>query len=410
LYETAFHSGTIEISIGSDIQFNGEVKINLPATDKDGAPLDFIIFMNKNQPSVTVTEDVSGAVFNLASDQAIPYNTIPFEYTVSLSADDDYTEVNSEQKVWVNLALKNLELDYAKGDFGNQTVELDQAEFVFNSDIFELLGGDFRLLDPRINLIVHNKDVGVSALIDAQFTAHSADGQQVELFNASNLDHGNLILKSAVEQNHAWTTQILSINKDNSAIVEFIALPPGDKITYGGTVRFNSGANVTPANPNFITQDAGLIIGMEVDLPLQLQTTNLRLADTIAVDSLELDGIENIELFVGYKNGLPFDIVMELQFVDTLTLQQFGDAKNIDLLQSPEVDEEGKAIGVAEGKTTIELSAVDIENLSKANGIAFDVRISTPKDGELLKPAKLYATDNLELSFGVIAGFDISEF
>ena len=409
LYEAAFYSGSLQLTINSTIQCAGEVKISLPATNKDGAPLNIIVPFNKNQTSFTIEEDLANVIMNLASGSSDSFNTIPFTYVVSLNENDCLVELRSDDIISVNITLKDLELEYAKGNFGYQTASMEGSEFYFNSAIFEHLDGDFRLLDPSINLVVKNKDVGVSALINAQFTAYSVEGQPVDLFNSNNQDQGILILKSAAEQNNLWTSQIISINKENSEIVDFIALPPADKITYSGIVEFNAGAEVTIDNPNFITKDAGIIIGMEINLPLQLQTNNLRLLDTIALDNLEIEVLENAQLLVGYKNGLPFNVEMELQFVDTLTHEQFGDAINVELLTSPEVDDEGKAIDMAEGNVKIELTAEDMDNLSKANGVAFEVLISTPKEGDQLKPAKLYATDKLELSFGVIAGVDVSE-
>ena len=275
--------------------------------------------------------------------------------------------------------INNLEFKSITGDFGKQQIIIGPEQFDMNIDLLNKIEGKFELADPKLKLIFNNP-IGMPALLDVGFKASNKSGSTVTL----NKKSGLFEIPVPTSMDKPATGSIV-FDKDNSNIVDFIALPPTGKIWYQGQVSFNQNNQVTQDNPNFLDLDNSFSFGIEMELPLELQTSALTFKDTSAISGSDLDKIETAELILNATNGIPLDVDLQLFFVDTISKNQFGTSKKTKILSAAKVSASGEITPVKTSQT-FSLDMNDMDNLRKANGIIFVGTVSSPSGGADVAP------------------------
>ena len=184
-------------------------------------------------------------------------------------------------------------------------------------------------------------------------------------------------------------------DKQNSNIVSFVALPPTGQIAYSGKAEFNKTNTVTPQNPNFIDLDATFSIDAQLDLPIELQVSNLTFKDTTSVSGEDFDKLENAQLMINAENGIPLDVDVQLFFIDTISKSQFGFTKKLKVLTAAQSAANG-AVTPTKTTQTLSLDTSEMNSLKKANGIVFSGSVTSPSGGTGV--ASLYSDSKLKLS------------
>ena len=261
-----------------------------------------------------------------------------------------------------------------------------------DTKFFDKIEGDFTLANPMFYLIMKN-EVGIPAEINLNLAAQNNSGQSealscsFELLTPSNLDSEPV-------------TQTVEFNKENSNIVNFIALPPSGNITYSGDIRYNADGVVSPSNPNFFYLDDSLKIDVGLDLPFELQIENLVFQDTVEVDGGDYDMIKSAQLIINAINQIPLDVDLQLFFVDTISGQNYGSPIESSFLTG------GSINNPSTSQNTITLEEEDMNNLQKANGIVFKGFISSPQNGT--QTATIYSESRLNVNVAIRSKIDLS--
>lgn len=285
--------------------------------------------------------------------------------------------------------INNLEFKSITGDFGKQQINIGPEQFDMNIDLLNKLDGSFTLANPKLKLIFNNP-IGMPALLDVGFKASNKSGSIVTLKKKSGLFE--IPVPTSMDKP---ATGSIVFDKDNSNIVDFIALPPTGKIWYQGQVSFNQNNQVTQDNPNFLDLDNSFSFGIEMELPLELQTSALTFKDTSAISGSDYDKIESAELILNARNGIPLDVDLQLFFVDTISKKQFGTSKKTKVLTAAQVNASGDITPV-KSSNSFSLDKGEMENLRKANGIVIMGTVSSPSGGTGV--AKIMSTSEIDLN------------
>ncbi len=373
-YNALLKKGALSIKTTNTSKLTGSVTFTLTEIKKNGIPVQISIPLS----GATTNIDLSGANINFGSDPVVPYNRIPYVYSLTVNSTAGYVNYSSTDLIKMDITLNGLEFKSVSGDFGKRAITVDPDVFDLNVDMLDKIGAGFKLSNPKLELIIRNS-IGMPASVNLEFTASNKDGK------SASLNPPIFEIPVPANINAGIATKSIVFDKSNSNIVNFIALPPTSQISYSGKVDFNSKVAVTPLNPNFLDVDATFGIDMVMELPMELQISNLAFKDTSGIDGSEYDKIESVELILNAKNGIPLDIDMQLFFVDTLKNIQFGASKKTKILSAAQVNTSG-AITAVQSSQTFSLDAVEMENLRKANGIVFSGTVSSPSGGTVVAP------------------------
>lgn len=370
-------SGSIIIKTINTSPLTGTVNFTLSEIKKNGIPITASIPLSGNSTTI----NLDNAVIDFSKDPAKPYNQIPYTYSLRVNESVGYINYSSTDVVKMEITLNNLQFQSVTGDFGKRAIQVDPGLFDMNVDLLDKIDGSFKLANPTLELTIHNS-IGMPAKVDLDFTATNKAGITAAL-NPPVFD-----LPVPANINSGIATKGIVFDKNNSNIVNFIALPPTGQISYSGKVDFNTSSTpITPQNPNFLDLDATFAIDMTMELPLELQISNLTFKDTISISGGNFDKLETAELILKANNGIPLDIDMQLFFVDTISKKQFGASKKTKILTAAQVNASG-VITPTQSLNTFGLDKGEMENLRKANGIVFSGSVSSPASGATAAPIR----------------------
>jgi len=366
VFSGSLKKGTLKIRAVNPSKLTGNINLSLDEMRKAGSVVQASIPLNGNYTFI----DLSATEINFASDLSNPFNRLRYSYNVMLDNSTDYINFNSNSSLKIEISLNDFEFQTLFGDFGNQKLQIDPGHI--KMDVFNRLGGEFKIANPKLSLMLHNS-FGMTAGVNLKMNAISKTGATLEL--VSNPPTFNVpcpadIYSSVISDSVVYTRQ-------NSNISEFISLPPNNRVEYQGEITFNEGKVITASNPNFISLESSFWADMKLVLPMELQINNLSFSDTTAISGKNFDKVESAELLINVTNEIPLDMDMQLFFVDTIANIQLGSSKRTQILTAGKIDASGNYLPV-ETTNTFTLDPNEIISLRKANAIVFSGRIISP--------------------------------
>lgn len=378
--------GLLTIRNTSSLPLSGSVNFTLNEIRyiSTGLPVTATVPLNGN-PTVISLDDSD---INFTTNPSKTYNSVPYTYSITLDPSPNYVNYSSADVFKLDVALDNLDFKTLSGDFGKRALELEPGMFSMDMDLMERLSGGLKLANPTLSLTVRNS-IGVPATMAFDFLATAKDGGSVAL-NAPAFE-----VPVPVHLGAANAVKTVVFDHQNSSIVDFVALPPSGSISYSGKVDFNPTVAVDLQNPNFLDVDGIFAMDLALELPLQLQITNLTFKDTTGITGSDYENVQTAELILKAKNGLPLDVEMQLLYVDTLSGQQFGASKFTKVLSAAHVSDAG-VITPVESTHSLTLESSELVMLRKANGLVFCGKVSSPDAGATVAP--IYSDSNIELS------------
>jgi len=378
--------GTMTVKITNTSKISGSINLNLPEAKKNGIPISASVPLS----GTAVIIDLAGANFNFASDLLNPYNRVPYSYNIQVNTSTGYVDYAATDLIRVDMTLSGLEFKSVHGDFGKQAIQINPGTFDLNLDMLDKIDGNFKLTNPKLELIFHNS-IGMPASVALDLKASNKSGQQLLLTRTP----ASFDIPVPANINAGSVTGKMVFDKQNSNIVNFVALPPTGKISYSGKADFNKIGVVTLSNPNFLDMDATFAIDLAMELPIELQVSNLVFKDTTGITGENFDDIENAELTINARNGIPLDVDIQLFFIDTISKSQYGSSKKLKILTAAQVSSTG-VITPTVTSQPFSLDASEMKNLRKANGVVFSGTINSPTGGTGV--ASLYSDSKLELN------------
>lgn len=397
----ALEQGWVNYSF--DNYCNGlKLNLTMPNLEKDGEILWFDIATDKAGGVKRGSVDLSNAVF----DYSQYHHQLLVEYSLSTGAGAGMTEFDfTAGGGGFNVNFSDFAPAYAIGYFGQSEHVFDDENFDLEVDLFKKITGDFRFTNPSLRLFYENS-AGIPVSVHFNLDASSSDGTKQEKLLYPG--HPGFMFSYPDDPNTKSTGDIL-LNRDNSNIVEFMALPPS-KVTLTCSGIMNPEGRT--GTPNFLTSESKFRMGMEIELPLELQLTNLGLTDTVGVD-LDPDNIGMIEtliLMLEVNSNFPLDAAIDLRLYDSTENVVLHSFDEIVLTEAAPVDPDGMVMPGNEVRsyTELEISGATVGHLKQATHFILAARLNTGKYNNEQIPVKLLTTSSLDFKIRVRAGLNIN--
>lgn len=400
IFQNNFSTISLTVSVTSDVLVPAVVEVKLPSATINGQPVVLELALDGVSNGVEKTFNLDGLSLDMTKGKESTYNVLPFQVAATLGETTDYVAIESGDAISVELSLSNMVPSFLSGDFGRQEVTIDSDSFELDIDLWNRLDNNFTLLEPQMNLYITNS-IGIPTLIDADFTAYNTSGTSVDL------ETETLVFPYPLRPDDGVVEEIISYDKDNSNIVDFVALPPSGGVDYSGTLLLNPSGEVNPELPNFITDDASIVIGLEADLPLEFKTESIGIIDTVAFDSFDTELIDSAMVLISVNNGIPLDIHLEMTLVDTITGMSLGEPLTSGIIEAAATDSKGRVLNATRSTTNVFVGPEAIGDLETANAMRINAALASPREGA--RPGRIYSDAKFEVIFGVSASVDLNE-
>ena len=257
-------------------------------------------------------------------------------------------------------------------------------------DFLKQIKGDLVLNDPKM-ILNYDNGFGIPIQLDMDFEAHNSEtgGNQ-----GLNLDPISFQYPSTMGQSVSGQ---ITIDKNNSSIVDFLSLRP-DKINYSGNILTNADGKTT----NFVSRDANFTAGVEIRIPLTLQAHQLSFSDTINDIRISKENIpvQSGNILAVVTNGFPLEIKMQLNFPDSITGQTLT-SLDFGTIASASVDNTGKVNSPGHSEINITISEDFLNKVGKANSAIIHLETSTFNNGSV--PVQIYSDYQFRVSVGFSA-------
>lgn len=410
LSEVTF-GGNLNFTVLNPINKNVDLKISIHDLIEDNLIEEELIHVGISNSSQNFVWNISNATLLFDIEDDTNKNTVKLKFEITVK-DDGVDVISSGSQLGISYRLQDIDFKLAKGDFGNQTIDIGSGDIDLDVDFWDDIDGEFTFADPRININFTNT-VGVPFLVEANMTGSNSEGVTLNLDPDPQLP----LYPTTEAEVLAGVDATIVYNNGNSQIVPFMALPPSGNITYSGSVRINENLDGSKYNPlasgnniNIISGTSSILADLDIDIPLDFMADNLSISDTI--NDIDIDDAEKMikaAIIITSENGLPLDVKIEsLLFTDAdytvlSTLSNESVIKAAGVTATGEVD----PATIEKVVNTIELTEDQIQSLNDTENIIIKAMLSTYDEGK--QSVKLQGDDKLKFSISVNAQLDLSK-
>ena len=387
-----------------------DLSVSIPNGTVGGAAINEVFNLDPNLPN-------QEKILNLADLNLLfntPYTTNnDIDIVFNITVIDDGGLVTSSGDLGINLEVQNIDFQLAQGDFGNQSILLDAGNIDMDVDFWDDIEGDYQFANPQISLQMENS-VGVPFQINADIIGYASDGTSAAL----NPDALQPNYPNAVSATNPLAidaiTEIITYDKNNSDIVDLMALPPSDRLEYMGDITLNPVGAIapTPTTPNLISNNSAIGVDIEIDIPLDFTANKLMLRDTIEdLDISDADKIMNAAVVIVTENGYPLDVMIDKIYFTDAAYNIIDEITDNEVIDAATVFTTGAKIGevdpssIKEVEHQIKLTQTQIENLNKTENLIINASVSTSNGGV---PVKLKGDYELKFTLSVQAQIDLN--
>ncbi len=393
-----FKYGRIEISMQSDFEYNGKIKVEIPAAKQNGIPFSEVFNLNY---SGTVPVVVNAAIDLTNYHFDMTYggtSTNQFAVNYELTLTGPGKAPTTATNISFSYAFKNLQFDRIHGDLGQLPLSLDKDTVDISVFKNSLGAGIISLADPKLKMIFTNS-YGVP--IDAHVSQLDAYSPNTTPYQVTGCPNPLPIYSPTLSQMGQSLTGSFTLNNTNSNLVTIIKSVPRSFI-----YKIDSKTNPNGAtHNNFVLDSSRFKVDMEVELPLWGTAKNFVLLDTAEFKMEEqlTDQIESATIRTYNSNGFPLDVAMQIYFTDSLY-------KKLDslvlpyqlILKSAVVNPTtGKVVNPTEKVYDVLLTRERVNNLKTVSHILTKAVASTVSGGNT--NIKIYSNYKIDLKIGIQA-------
>ena len=415
-------SGTIKLDAGDLIkllEISGSTTFDIVFTND--LPLPAILHLNfdniKNN-GIAVQETInipaSGEIThsivldNLLIDFSANYPSNNIEYDVDfiIESTDETFVLDGTEKISFFTTIDGLDISEAKGDFGQQTLEIDPGILDMDISALQDFDGDVEFTDPTMTL-VFEQSMLVPFTIDLGLQGLKPDGSIRDLeFN--NIQPAQITDPDDLDERFISSFLLTKLNSD---IEEFFKNPELDQINYNPSISLNPDPVDVFTSPNIIRAGSSNNVTMNIDLPIIMKLKNIEFKDTLDDVSI-LQNVESASLYFKAKNGLPFEA--ELSSL-TLLDEDYNELASIDVQtifsSSAIVENSAGHFSVDTTQIISQINKVSLDNsftskITDNSKIVFCITLNTSLLGT--KAVAMHSYDQLEISVSVEAKINTS--
>ncbi len=393
LFEAVFDKGLLHFMLSAAAPYltDVDVEVILKNATNNGSPVAYTVTLPAGQVSVSESFPIEGLTFD-CTNNGQDVNYIGFSAQV---LDGDSVSPNT-QGLNLGITFTDLKIRNTTGYFGARSINIPDGDFDFDISAFSDFNDGFLLTNPTISLLISN-EVGIDLAFNSDFDGVNNDGVLTALNANSQSVTGPMVLGNEV-------SSVLTFNKSNSDIVDFIGAMP-NKIFYSGDVSLNDGQTRTE---NFIDKESQVVVGIDVDLPLELQIESLRMVEEI--DNIDFitenpDEIDEVELIFYTENGFPIDLNVQVSLLDDVTGDSINGFDLKVLTAAPVNPNTGRVTQWVHSKESIVFTDLLIDDLSRASTIRLKAKLSTVNGGSQF--VKLYTDYGVNIKIAAKAKLNL---
>ena len=394
--------GVFDMSVFTNFSEDVELEVVFPAARKDGDTLRYHYAVTGGTMEDSLF--LGGASFDLSTDPTQPFNAIPYRYAVTMKKSGGYVDFSDGDIFHFHYQLRKLRLEYAEGYFGDEEFSFDSDTIETGlDDLFSHIRGTLSLTDPQVR-ITYSNGFGIPVEIYTDVTGVDGDGREQAL-NAPPMR-----MAYPATRDDPPAEGALAYTRDNSDIVEMIELRPLTFI-YSGSARMNPDG--FQGWDNFIAASASLVVGLEVEVPLEFRMQDLILQDTLA-NSFEAEGndtadfslkdLDYLILHLGADNGFPLDLSIRMYLYDSLTHVVKDSILFGKIVEAAPVDDHGRVTETVQTQQHVKIEGSQLAALEEVNALILSVTFNTSDGGS--KSVKIYTDYTLGFRMGVATTLD----
>jgi hypothetical protein len=410
--ELTFKTGFLALRVNSLLKQKAVLRLSIPSAVKNGIPLTQTVSVGASSGSTVsslVTIDLTGYTFDMTKG-GTTNNQFDVNYSIILTKTANNSSVG--ETFSITQSLTNQAFDLIKGDIGQQSLSANidtVAISIFKNSVPG--GGDFRINYANVKFIIENS-YGVPIRINNLTLAPYGLGQSFPspivplpaYYNSFDINAPTVIGTSA----YTYPPQIGGPTE--TTLNNIINAKPKNFIY---NVMSTSNPNGAPAlgSRNFITDQSQFKVDLELSIPLDGGAWDFLFADTMKFDlsGNTLDNVNNLMLRNYVNNGFPFDVGMNIDFVDSLyavkeTLNP--GAPYSDVISSANIDANGIVTSSVQKTTDFTLTRAQLDNLKNVKYIILRAKGKTTNNG--IPNVKIYANYKCDVKMGIKGEFNFS--
>lgn len=252
-----------------------------------------------------VSMDLRGPTFNAV-------NTLHTIVAINLDPNGPGATLTDQDSVNATVSYRGLKPAYARGFFGEQTIEVEPTESEL--DLFSnIIGGTLDLDEVALRVkLVNGIGVDIQVALGYLRAINSRTGTSVDLSHS--LFQGPINLSRATDLGNGFVPTVYTNSMDNtdSNVDLFLENLP-DKISYALDLRLNPLGDISSGN-DFIYSNSKVSAELELEVPLRLIASDLTLQSFVDVEMPK--GFRSGDLRFFATNGFPFSAGLQADVVD----------------------------------------------------------------------------------------------
>jgi hypothetical protein len=387
------NTGNLNYRIQTTTGLNASLDLTLPTILRSGTAIHQVINVSPGAGSQG-TISFNNTMIDLSTELTQPFNSVPFLYSLQISSNNAFVDINSTDKVHLELTLPDPVLDYVKGYFGQKTETLNSESIDLGiDDLLDKLSGGFLISNPIIRLKYSN-----SFAIPIEV---ALNGQGIRGSQSVNLGLSPFSVSHPTSLAVRDITALFTIDKNNSSLPQLISLPPG-QINFSGSVKMNPAGDPTHLRDNYIFGSSRFLGNLEVEMPMEFRLNNLQLADTVdnfLKQDNDFGGLNKLQLKLKVKNGFPLGASFKITVKDT-HLGRSSTINAASVLGPAPVDNNGKVTGTTDTETTLDLTDEFLTLSKSADQMIISFTLVTTGSGA--KDVKIYSDYGIEFNAAII--------
>lgn len=383
--------GTMNFQIHSSVPEDLDIQIVFSDLIRNGQPFtvnERLINQGQAPQEFEIAPiDVTGYSLNLTNEE------MTVEYTATRV--DDGSPVTLDA---VGGWGRNWEYDLVAGTFASETFAMEQDTLTI--DLFDLgFDGELSLADPQLNLVFENSfGLAIRARIN-QLTMINAEGTSVSL-SGRFAQEGFLLDAPALNEQGSVKSSTLTLNKDNSNIVEMLAIQP-QKIIYQLSGEINPDNN---SEISFIQPQSKITTTIQAVVPAY-GTFKMQTEQETAVDFGQPDQLKSASFKLITTNEMPFGAQLQFYFLDdnNMILDSLFDNQKM-LLTAAAVDADGFTVSPTPLTTDIQVPAARLAAMNQSKMMLMKINLATTNDGQT--PVRITPDQALGVKLGAILSIE----
>jgi len=366
----------------------GKVFIKFNSLTKNADTVRLSRQFSSSNPAFNSTIDLSTAQVDL-SDKGSTFNKFALTFTWIIY--NDGNPLPSPTNFNINLQLTSLQWRGIFGELGTETFNTAVSNTTF--DFFDVLSsGTFELDNPKATIYFDNT-FGVAANLDLNniWVENSLGAKRVQ---GTIMANPVVIDGITYDQLGTKNTTSVEINSSNSNLADLIKdIPKSITSGFSGTANGISGKE-------FVMDTSHIDVNLKLELPFSGKIIGLTADKNYSFDGTGLENVKNVTLEMNSTNELPFEIALQIYFLDSLgnTVETLFNNNSV-ILEASDNAADGTVITPGKNTTEIILNETQLNNMSGATQIKMIAVINSYQSGTV--PVTVYDLQKVKFTVGL---------